>query len=176
MRKKIKLETERINDKIRATEVRCVGDNIPANDTHGIMYLNKVKELADELSLDVVEISPNANPVVVKIMDYTKFIYEKKQKLKSQKSTKTVVKGIRFTPNIGVSDLERKISEAKEFLEKGFKVKITSKAHGRKFEHMKDEATKIALDMVIKLNDVASVEVIPSFKGKNLTGILKPKK
>jgi translation initiation factor IF-3 len=112
----------RINKYIRAQVVRLVGDNV---EEAGIVSLEEALKKADELELDLVEISPNANPPVCKIIDYQKFLYQQKKKQKElkAKSTKIVVKEIRFGPNTDEHDFNFKLKHAIKFLEEGAKVK-----------------------------------------------------
>ena len=120
----------RINEQITAPQVRLVGDNIPEP---GICPLAKALRLADELELDLVEISAKADPPVCKILDYEKYIYQQKKKAKEMKSnaSKVVIKEIRFGPNTDEHDFQFKLKHAKEFLQEGSKVKATIFFRGR---------------------------------------------
>ncbi|HIU55721.1 MAG TPA: translation initiation factor IF-3, partial [Candidatus Gallibacteroides avistercoris] len=114
-------EQYRINERIRVREVRVVGDNVE----QGIYTIQEALHMADDLGLDLVEISPNAVPPVCKIIDYQKFLYQQKKRQKEQKakSTKVVVKEIRFGPQTDDHDYNFKLKHAKSFLEEGAKVK-----------------------------------------------------
>ena len=120
----------RINEAITAPQVRLVGDNIPEP---GVYPLSKAIRLADDLELDLVEISAKADPPVCRIMDYEKYIYQQKKKAKEMKSnsTKIVVKEIRFGPNTDEHDFQFKLKHAQEFLQEGSKVKATIFFRGR---------------------------------------------
>ena len=110
-----------INDNIRAKEVRLVGDNVE----QGVYPIAEALRIADELELDLIEISPNANPPVCRVLDYQKFLYQQRKRLKEQKakSTKVVVKEIRFGPQTDDHDYNFKLKHAIEFLKEGSKVK-----------------------------------------------------
>ena len=120
-RRVVRENPHRINDFIRVSEVRLVGDNVEM----GVYSTDKAKDLARELELDLVEISPNAEPPVCKIMDYRKFLFEKKKKEKEIKSKtqKTVIKEIRFGPNTDDHDFEFKAKHGEKFLKEGSKVR-----------------------------------------------------
>lgn len=130
----------RINNQIRVPRIRLVGDNLNAISevadkeiTPDIYYTNKAVQWAEALDLDLVEISPNADPPVCKIIDYKKFLYDKKKKEKElkAKSAKTVIKEIRFGPNTDDHDFEFKCRHAQKFLEEGAKVKAYVQFRGR---------------------------------------------
>lgn len=130
----------RINDQIRVPEVRLVGENLEQiatvvgqEVTSGVYPTRKVREWAERMELDVVEISPNAVPPVVRIIDYNKFLYEKRKKDKElkAKTAKTVLKEIRFGPNTDDHDFEFKVRHAKDFLAEGAKVKSYVQFKGR---------------------------------------------
>ncbi|CAG0911723.1 unnamed protein product, partial [Cyprideis torosa] len=125
----IKEDPHKINEKIEAPEVRLVGDNVET----GIYPIRKAREIAQELGLDLVEISPKAKPPVCKIIEYKKFLYEKKKREKEIKSkaAKTVIKEIRFGPNTDDHDFDFKLRHAKSFLEEGAKVKAYVFFRGR---------------------------------------------
>jgi len=174
--KKLKLDTERINDEIKASKVRCVGENIPHNTDNGIIMLSELKKFANEINLDIVEINPNTKPIIVKIMDYSKFLYEKKRKLKDASKNTTTVKEIKLSAFIGDADYTRKIEQARKFLKNGDKVKISGFAKGRTASDMGDKLVELALKMVIELEDAGIVETIPKMQGRRLTGMVKPLK
>jgi translation initiation factor IF-3 len=119
-----------INDKIKAPVVRIVGDNI---DNPGIFSLREAIKIADDLDLDLVEISPKANPPVCKVIDYQKFLYQQKKKQKEikAKTSKVTVKEIRFGPNTDEHDFNFKLKHAVKFLEEGSKVKAFVFFRGR---------------------------------------------
>ena len=118
-----------INERIRAREVRLVGDNVET----GIYSIHQALAMADEQGLDLIEISPNAAPPVCKILDYQKFLYQQKKRIKEQKAkaTKIVVKEIRFGPQTDDHDYNFKLKHAQEFLKEGAKVKAYVFFRGR---------------------------------------------
>ena len=128
-RRVVRENPHRINDFIRVSEVRLVGDNVEM----GVYSTDKAKDLARELELDLVEISPNAEPPVCKIMDYRKFLFEKKKKEKEikAKTQKTVIKEIRFGPNTDEHDFEFKAKHGEKFLKEGSKVRAFVFFRGR---------------------------------------------
>ena len=143
----------RINEQIRANEVRIVGDNIET----GIYSLREALKYADELELDLVEINPKANPPVVKIIDYGKFKYAQKQKAKEQKKkqqeNKQVLKEIRFGPNTDDHDFKFKARHARTFLENGDLVKAYVFFKGREIA-FKDKGELLLIKLADELKDV----------------------
>jgi translation initiation factor IF-3 len=133
--------------------------------------------LAEELELDLVEISPNAKPPVCKIMDYRKFLYEQKKKAKELKSkaSKIVVKEIRFGPNTDDHDFQFKMKHAKNFLEEGCKVRAFVFFRGRSIVY-KDKGEVLLLRFAQELEELAKVEMLPKMEGKKMFIILAPKK
>lgn len=174
MKKKVfkqpRIDTERINGRIRGSEIRLIAEGLETE----VVSLAHGLSVADEQGLDLVEISPNANPSVCKVMDYSKFIYEKKKKLKENKKNKSELKEIQFSPFIGDADYDRKVKQARKFLEKGDKVKVTSLVGGRGMEDKQDKVIKRVLEMILSLDDIAGVESVPKFSGRRMVGILKP--
>jgi translation initiation factor IF-3 len=153
--------------------VRLVGEGIEP----GIYPIRKALELADEQELDLVEISPNAEPPVCKILDYKKFLFEQKKKQKElkAKATKIVVKEIRFGPNTDDHDFEFKLKHAKEFLEQGAKVRAFVFFRGRSIVY-KDKGEILLLRFANELEELAKVEMLPKMEGKKMFIILAPKK
>lgn len=133
--------------------------------------------LADELSLDLVEISPSANPPVCKIMDYKKFLYEQKKKQKEikSKSAKVVVKEIRLGPNTDDHDFNFKLKHAIKFLQEGAKVKVDVFFKGRSIIY-KDKGEYILLRFAQELEEYGKVERLPKLEGKRMIMIVAPKK
>ncbi|MGA0272120.1 MAG: translation initiation factor IF-3, partial [Ilumatobacteraceae bacterium] len=125
-----KSDQHRINDRIRAREVRLIG---PDGDQLGIQPVPEALRMARGLDLDLVEVAPAANPPVCRIMDYGKFRYEEAQKAKEsrRKSTQVSVKEVKFRPKIGKGDFDTKVRHLVEFLEDGHKVKVTLQFRGR---------------------------------------------
>ncbi|MDX5586145.1 MAG: translation initiation factor IF-3 [Aureibaculum sp.] len=169
----MKEDAHRINDKIRALEVRLVGDNVKID----VYPLSKAKELAAELELDLVEISPNATPPVCKIIDYKKFLYEQKKREKDLKSkaTKVVIKEIRFGPNTDDHDYEFKKKHAIKFLSDGAKLKAYVFFKGRSIIY-KDKGEILLLRLAQELEDYGKLEQMPRLEGKRMTMFIAPKK
>jgi translation initiation factor IF-3 len=163
----------RINEKIRAKEVRLVGDNLE----QGVYPLSKVLEIAKAQNLDLIEISPNAVPPVCRILDYQKFIYQQKKRQKEQKakSVKIVVKEIRFGPQTDDHDYNFKLKHAKNFLEEGAKVKAYVFFKGRSIL-FKEQGEVLLLRFANDLEDYAKVEQLPLLEGKKMIIMLAPKK
>lgn len=169
----VKKEDEhRINEKIIANQIRLVGENIEP----GIYYTDKALAMAIEQDLDLVEISPTIDPPVCKIMDYKKFLYEKKKKEKEikAKSQKVLIKEIRFTSNTDDHDVDFKAKHAEKFLLEGSKVKCFLMFRGRDIV-FQDRANLLLLNFAKKLEDVASVEAMPKTEGRRMFMTLVPK-
>ena len=150
-----------------------VGDGIEAK----IVPLEEALKKANQLGLDLVEISPNAEPPVCKVIDYKKFIYDQKKKQKAIKSKaqKVVVKELRFGPNTGEHDFEFKLKHAKKFLEDGAKVKAFVFFRGRSII-FKDKGHILLLRLAQALEDVGVVENMPELEGKKMIMMIAPKK
>lgn len=168
-----KEDLHRINGNIRAREIRLVGDNVE----QGVYTVQEALRMADELELDLVEISPTAVPPVCKIMDYQKFLYQqkKKQKEAKAKSVKVVVKEIRFGPQTDDHDFNFKLKHAKSFLEEGSKVKAFVFFKGRSIL-FKDQGEVLLLRFATELEDLAKVDQLPQLEGKKMIMMLSPKK
>lgn len=162
----------RINENIRVPEVRLVGENVE----QGIYPTRKALEMADELELDLVEISPNANPPVCRIIDYSKFIYEQKKKQKEIKANakQTVIKEIRFGPNTNDHDFEFKLKHAIKFLESGEKVRAYVHFKGRAIVY-KEQGEILLLRFAQALEDYGKVELLPKLEGKRMFLTVAPK-
>ena len=163
-----------INNQIHAAQVRLVGDNIPEP---GIYPLSKALALADELELDLVEISAKADPPVCKILDYQKYLYQQKKKAKEMKanSTKVVIKEIRFGPNTDEHDFQFKLKHAREFLQEGSKVKATIFFRGRSIM-FKDQGEKQLLRFAVELEEFGRAETLPTLEGKRMNIMIAPVK
>ena len=163
----------RINDMIRVPEVRIVGDNSEPK----VYTTREAQDLAKSLGLDLVEISPNAKPPVCRIVDYNKFLYEKKKKEKEIKSkaNKVEIKELRFTPNTDEHDIEFKAKHAEKFLEDGNKVKASLMFRGRSIV-FKERWELLLLQFAKRLEDYATVEQLPLLEGKRMMMTLSPKK
>lgn len=162
----------RINEEILAQRVRLVGDNIPEQ---GIYPLSKAMELADELALDLVEISPNADPPVCKIIDYQKYLYQQKKKVKEMKSnaSKVVIKEIRFGPNTDEHDFQFKLKHAQSFLQEGAKVKAYVFFKGRSIL-FSEQGEKLLLRFAVELEDYGRAEQMPKLEGKRMIMMIAP--
>jgi translation initiation factor IF-3 len=174
----------RVNDQIRIPEIRLVGDNLEEVSEiagrkvdPGIYNTRQAIDWARRLELDLVEISPNAEPPVVKIIDYNKFLYEKKKREKEIKSkaVKTVVKEIRFGPNTDEHDFEFKLRHAQRFLEEGSKVKAYVHFRGRTIV-FKDRGELLLLRFLKELEEQGAAEALPKMEGRRMTVIIQPKK
>ncbi|WP_340075107.1 translation initiation factor IF-3 [Leptobacterium sp. I13] len=162
-----------MNKEIRASEVRLVGDNIDI----GVYSIHKALEKANELELDLVEISPNASPPVCKIMDYKKFLYEQKKREKAlkAKASKVVIKEIRFGPQTDDHDYEFKKKHAERFLKDGAKLKAYVFFKGRSIVY-KDQGEILLLRLASELEELGKVEQMPKLEGKRMTMFIAPKK
>ncbi|MFR9165459.1 MAG: translation initiation factor IF-3 [Dysgonomonas sp.] len=168
-----KEEPYKINELIRAREVRLVGDNVE----QGVYPIDKALRIADDLGLDLIEISPNAEPPVCRVADYQKFLYQQKKKQKEQKAkaVKVVVKEIRFGPQTDDHDFNFKLKHAKGFLEEGSKVKAYVFFKGRSIL-FKEQGEVLLLRFATELEDYAKVDQLPTLEGKKMIIMLSPKK
>jgi translation initiation factor IF-3 len=155
-------------------QVRLVGDNIAEP---GVYSLRDALKLAEELELDLVEISPKAEPPVCKIIDYSKFLYQQKKKQKEMKAktVKVVVKEIRFGPQTDEHDFNFKLRHAEKFLKEGAKVKAFVFFKGRSIL-FKEQGEILLLKLATNLEDVGAVEQLPKLEGKRMTMFISPKK
>ncbi|WP_262485276.1 MULTISPECIES: translation initiation factor IF-3 [Croceibacter] len=169
----MKEDPHKINNKIRAKELRLVGDNVEM----GIYPTRDAIKIAEEQGLDLVEISPNAEPPVAKVMDYKKFLYEQKKREKAikAKASKVVVKEIRFGPNTDDHDYEFKKNHGEKFLKEGAKLKAYVFFKGRSIV-FKDQGEILLLRLAQDLEDVGKVEQMPKLEGKRMTMFIAPKK
>ncbi len=166
-------DTNAINEHIRAREVRLVGDNVET----GIYTIQEALRKAEELELDLVEISASANPPVCKILDYQKYLYQQKKKLKEQKakSVKVVIKEIRFGPQTDEHDYNFKLKHAIGFLQEGSKVKAYVFFKGRSIL-FKEQGEVLLLRFANDLEEYGKVEQMPVLEGKRMIIMLSPKK
>ncbi|HMP93929.1 MAG TPA: translation initiation factor IF-3 [Phnomibacter sp.] len=162
----------RINEKIRVPQVRLVGDNV----TPGIYSTQEALRIAQGLELDLVEISPTADPPVVKAIDYKKFLYEKKKKEKEMKANakQSEVKEIRFTPGTDDHDFDFKAKHAEKFLKEGNKVKCYVQFRGRAIM-FKDRGEVLLLKFAERLAEVGALESMPKMEGKRMIAVFAPK-
>jgi len=161
-----------INEQITAHQVRLVGDNISEP---GIYPLDKALAMADELELDLVEISAKADPPVCKILDYQKYLYQQRKKAKEMKANaaKVVIKEIRFGPNTDEHDFQFKLKHAQEFLQEGSKVKATIFFRGRSIM-FKDQGEKQLLRFAVELEEYGRAENMPTLEGKRMHIMIAP--
>lgn len=161
----------KLNHNIRAREVRLVGENV----TVGVFALSEALKLADEQELDLVEVSPNAEPPVCRIVDFQKFLYDQKKKQKEikAKTTKVVVKEVRFGPNTDDHDYQFKLKHAQKFLEEGSKVKAYVFFKGRSILY-KEQGEAVLHRFIKDLEDVAKLDQEPKLEGKRMIIFLNP--
>ena len=173
MRVKKQEPSHRINERIRVPKVRLVGDNI---ENPGIVPTAEALKLADSMDLDLVEISPNADPPVCKIIDYQKFLYQQKKKQKElkAKAVKVVVKEIRFGPNTDDHDYQFKLRHAEKFLKDGAKVKAFVFFKGRSIL-FKEKGEILLLRFAQDLEEYGKVEQLPKLEGKRMIMFISPK-
>jgi translation initiation factor IF-3 len=157
---------------IRVPEVRLVGDNVEV----GVYPTQKALQIAQELGLDLVEISPQAVPPVCKAIDYNKFLYEKKKKEKEMKANakQSEVKEIRFTPGTDDHDFDFKAKHAEKFLKEGNKVKCYVQFRGRAIM-FQDRGEVLLLKFAERLAEVGALESMPKMEGKRMIAIFAPK-
>ncbi len=163
-----------INEQIRDREVRVIS---ASGEQLGIMSSRDAMKLAKEANLDLVKIAPKAKPPVCKIIDYGKYRYELARKEKeAKKKQKTVeVKEVRLSPNIDTNDLNTKVNQARKFLSKGDKVKVSLRFRGRELAHVND-SKYILDDFAQKLEDIATVDKKPKMEGRSMTMFLTEKR
>ena len=163
----------RINDEITAPQVRVVGENVPEAQ---VLPIREALKLADEMELDLIEISPKADPPVCRIADYQKFLYQLKRKAKEIKAnqTKVVIKEIRFGPQTDDHDYNFKLKHAQNFLKEGAKVKADVFFRGRS-SVFKEQGEILLLRFAPDLEELAKVEMMPKLDGKKMNMILAPK-
>ena len=163
-----------INDQIRDKEVRVIGEN---GEQLGIMSSKEALQLAKEAELDLVKIAPGAKPPVCKIIDYGKYKYEQTRKEKeAKKKQKTVeIKEVRLSPNIDTNDLNTKVNNAKKFISKGNKVKVTLRFRGREMAHVQ-QSKHILDDFAQMLGDIAVIEKPAKMEGRSMSMVLTEKR
>ena len=168
-----KVREHRLNEEITAPEVRVVGEDIEA----GVYSLDDALKMAREKEVDLVEISSNGVPPICRIIDYNKFLYEKKKKDKEQKakSKQSELKEIRFTPNTDDHDFDFKSKHAEKFLSEGDKVKCYVQFRGRSIM-FQDRGELLLLKFAERLEEVGSLESMPKMEGRRMIAIFVPKK
>ncbi|ENY8301019.1 translation initiation factor IF-3 [Clostridioides difficile] len=163
-----------MNEQIKDKEIRVLS---PTGEQLGVMPTKEAQAMANSKNLDLVQISPNANPPVCKIMDYGKFRYEQARKEKeAKKKQKTiVVKEVRLRPGIEQNDLNTKANNAIKFLKKGDKVKVELRFRGRELGH-KDIGKEVMLKFLDIIKEFGEPTKAPAFEGNNMVVIIDPKK
>lgn len=163
-----------INEQIRDREVRLIGEE---GEQLGIMSAKEAYQIAVDAGLDLVKVSPMANPPVCKIIDYGKYKYElaRKEKEAKKKQHITELKEVRLSPNIDTNDLNTKIANARKFLTRGDRVKVTLRFRGREMAHMNER--KYVLDNFAEaLSDISVIEKPAKVEGRSMTLVLAAKK
>lgn len=163
----------RINERIRVPQVRLIGEN---GEQLGVVPTHEALRMARDRGLDLMEVSPNSNPPVCKILDYGKFKYEKKKKEHEAKKKQTVikVKEIQLRPQTDQHDLDYKFRAVKDFLEEGDKAKVTVMFRGREVAYA-DQGYKMLSQLAEMVKDIAVIEATPKLEGKKLIMILAPR-
>jgi translation initiation factor IF-3 len=174
----------RINQFIRVPDIRLVGDNLEeisglVGETVAVGVYPTAKAIAwaEKAEMDLVEITPNATPPVCRIINYQKFLYQKKRRDKEIKNntTKTVIKEIRFTPETGDHDIEFKVRHAQEFLKEGSKVRAYVQFKGRSIT-FQDRGQLVLLRFIQALEELGAPEAMPKLEGKKMFVTITPKK
>ena len=165
-----------INDQIKAREVLVIGPN---GEQVGVKSIQDALTLASYANLDLVLMSPNANPPVCKVMDYNKYRYEKRKKekeaLKKQKANMSELKEYRLSPVIDVGDFETKLRNAVKYLEKGDRIKLTVRFKGRQMAHT-ELGREVLEKFASRVTEIAYIEQSPKLDGRTMTMLLVPKK
>jgi len=163
----------RINEQIRVPEVRIVGDDIESK----VVNTKSAIQMAENMGVDLVEISPNANPPVCRLIEYSKFLYQQKKKAKEMKAkqVKVEIKEIKFGPQTAEADYNFKLRHAKEFIEEGNKVKAYVFFKGRSIL-FKEQGEVLLLRLANDMEEIAKVENMPLLEGKRMSIMLAPKK
>jgi translation initiation factor IF-3 len=161
-----------VNDRIRAAQVRLVA---PDGSQVGVKKLEEALWLADQLGLDLVEVAPQANPPVARLMDYGKWKYEQsvRQREARKKQTRTVIKEVKFKPKIDDHDFSVKRRRVEAFLSEGDKVKVTLMFRGREITHP-ERGERLLRRLVAEVDDLAVLETEPKLEGRNMTMMLAP--
>lgn len=162
----------RINQQIKATEVRLV--SLPSQYQDGVYSLTEALKIANELGMDLIEISSKSTPVVCKIMEFSKFQYEQKKREKDNKKRSSQLKEMWLSPEIGDHDLETKARKSAEFLKDGDKVKVTMLFKGRTIM-FKERGEITMLKFAEMLAEVGVPEALPKLEGKRMFFIIRPK-
>ena len=166
------MSDHRVNDRIRAREVRLID---PDGKQLGVKALPEALSVARQLDLDLVEVAPDANPPVCRIMDYNRFKYETAQRAKEsrKKATNTSIKEMKYRPKIGTGDFVTKTRQVGKFLEEGHKVKITIMFRGREVSHP-ELGMKLLEHLADQVAAVSKIEAAPKLDGRNMIMVLAP--
>ncbi|GAA0964929.1 translation initiation factor IF-3 [Streptomyces rhizosphaericus] len=161
-----------VNEKIRAREVRLIDSN---GDQLGVKSRQEALDIAQTRNLDLVLVAPNAKPPVCRIMDYGKYRFEQQKKEKEARKKQKIinVKEVRFTPGIGDHDFERKLKNARKFLEKGDKVKAAVPFRARAITH-KELGREVLDRFAEEVKDIATIETKPKMEGRNMFMMIAP--
>jgi translation initiation factor IF-3 len=172
-RPRVPQNEHRLNREITVSEVRVIGEGIEP----GVYPIAQALKWAEEKEVDLVEISPNAVPPVCRLIDYKKFLYEKKKKDKEQKSKakQSEVKEIRFTPNTDEHDFDFKAKHAEKFLQDGNKVKCYVQFKGRAIM-FQERGELLLLKFAERMAEVGTLESMPKMEGRRMIAIFTPKK
>ena len=164
----------RVNEAIRTEKVRLIG---PTGENIGIVTAKEALRIAREADLDVVEVSPNADPPVCRVMDFGKFLYEreKKEREARKSQTKIEVKEIRLRPKTTEHHRDFKVDDARRWLEKGMKVRVTIRFRGREITYP-EIALEDLKEIAQQLSDVSAVEQAPAIEGRGMSMMLTPSK
>lgn len=168
-----KTEEHKINTNIKETDVRLV--DLPEGYENGIYKIDVALRISEEIGSDLILISNKTKPVICKVMDYSKFKYEKKKKEKDLKKKTSVLKELKFSPEIAENDLLIKSKKAAEFLNDGNKVRVTVQFKGRGIT-FKDRGAIVLLKLAELVQEVGLPESMPELNGKRMSFTLKPKK
>jgi translation initiation factor IF-3 len=162
----------RVNERIRAARVRLVGAD---GDQLGIFVTSDAQKIADDQGLDLVEVAPNADPPVCRIMDFSKWKYEEAMKAKKARKNQTTVqvKEIKFRPKIGIADYETKKKHVIRFIDAGAKVKVTIMFRGREMVHA-ERGLEILERLAEDIRDIAHIENQPKVEGRNMFMLVSP--
>jgi len=154
-------------------EILLIGES---GEKHGVVSFEHAMQLADEAGLDIVEVSPNADPPVCKLLDYGKYKYEAQKKAsEARKKQKTIdVKEIKFRPNIEQHDYDVKMRSMRKFIEEGDKVKVTLRFRGREMAHQ-DRGMKVLERVREDLDELAKVEQFPKMEGRQMVMVMTPR-
>lgn len=162
----------RINQRIRAREVRLIGED---GQQLGVVPIKEALAMSEERGVDLVEVAANANPPVCRMMDFGKYKYELKKQANAKKQKIHTIKEIKFRPNIGGHDLDVKVSRIREFLEDENKAKIRIFFRGREIVHP-EIGRALANKILERVADIGGIDMPPKLEGKNLIMVISPKK